>query len=157
MRTVSSPPASAGLAALALAAFAAAASAGVPGSRQAEGLDRIVGAQLESIRSVGEGEGFSQSFEDRFDQLDHQASVEHVFELEFAREYFIAAACDEGCSNINLQLKDENGYLVALDDAPDDAPLVKVLPRWSGPFHLTVTMAECQAAPCRYGIKVMAR
>jgi len=119
--------------------------------------DRIVGAQLDSIRSVGTGEGFEQSFDDRFDLLDNHASIEHVFELEFAREYFIAAACDEGCGNLDLALRDENGYLVALDDAPDDAPVVKVLPRWSGPFKLTVTMAECSAAPCSYGISVMAR
>lgn len=141
----------------AAALFLTAASVAAPATSTSQGHDRIVGAQLDSIRSVGTGEGFEQSFDDRFDLLEHQASVEHVFELEFAREYFIAAACDEGCANLDLALRDENGYLVALDDAPDDAPVVKVLPRWSGTFKLTVTMAECSTAPCGYGISVMAR
>lgn len=139
------------------ALFLSAASLGVLASAATGAHDRLVGAQLDSIRSVGSGEGFEQSFDDRFDLLDNQASVEHVFELEFAREYFIAAACDSGCANLDLALRDENGYLVALDDAPDDAPVVKVLPRWSGSFKLTVTMAECSATPCHYGISVMAR
>jgi hypothetical protein len=135
--------------------FAAACCAG--GACLANDYQTVVRAQLGAIKAIGEGEGFRQAFDDHFDLLGNRASDEYTFELKSGREYFIAAVCDQDCSDLDLKLHDENGKLIAEDDLVDDAPIVRVTPRWSGRFTLTVTMFDCSSAPCHYGISVLGR
>ena len=137
----------------ALIAFALAASA----SAAANEYEGVVRAQLEAVKGVAEGEGFRRAFDDHYDLLGNGASDDYTFELKAGREYFIASVCDQDCSDIDLKLFDENDNVIAEDDLVDDAPIVKVTPRWSGKFRLNVTMYACSSAPCYYGISVMGR
>jgi hypothetical protein len=129
----------------------------VAGFAQANEYEAVVRAQLEAIKSVGAGEGYSQAFDDHFDLLGNQASDDYTFELKSGREYFIAAVCDQDCSDLDLKLYDENDNVIAEDALVDDAPIVRVTPRWSGQFRLNVGMYDCGNAPCFYGISVMGR
>lgn len=137
----------------ALIAFALAASA----SAVANEYEAVVRAQLEAIKGVAKDEGFRRAFDDHYDLLGNQANDEYTFELRSGREYFIASVCDQDCSDIDLKLYDENNNVIAEDASEDDAPIVKVTPRWSGKFRLAVTMYDCTNAPCYYGITVMGR
>jgi hypothetical protein len=124
---------------------------------QANEYEAVVRAQLEAVKAIGEGEGFRHAFDDHYDLLGNQASDEYSFELKSGREYFIAAVCDQDCSDLDLKLFDENDNVIAEDALVDDAPIVRVTPRWSGKFRLNVTMFDCGNAPCFYGISVMGR
>lgn len=140
-----------------LAALAAALAFSFAGAAQANEYEAVVRAQLEAVKAIGQGEGFRHTFDDRYDLLGNRASDEYSFELKSGREYFIAAVCDQDCSDLDLKLFDENDNVIAEDDLVDDAPIVRVTPRWSGKFRLSVTMYDCSNAPCFYGISVMGR
>lgn len=124
---------------------------------QANEYEAVVRAQLVAIKSIGEGEGYRHAFDDHYDLLGNRASDEYTFQLKSGREYFIAAVCDQDCSDLDLKLYDENDNVIAEDELVDDAPIVRVSPRWSGNFRLTVTMYDCGNAPCFYGVSVMGR
>lgn len=140
-----------------LAALAAALAFSFAGAAEANEYETVVRAQLEAIKSIGEGEGYRHAFDDHYDLLGNQASDDYSFELKSGREYFIAAVCDQDCSDLDLKLYDENDNVIAEDALEDDAPIVRVAPRWSGKFRLNVTMYACANAPCFYGISVMGR
>lgn len=139
------------------AALAAAMAFACIGAAHANEYEAVVRAQLVAIKSIGEGEGFRHTFDDHYDLLGNQASDDYTFELKSGREYFIAAVCDQDCSDLDLKLFDENDNVIAEDALVDDAPIVRVTPRWSGKFRLNVTMFDCGNAPCFYGISVMGR
>ncbi|MCG6117615.1 MAG: hypothetical protein MEQ07_05390 [Aquimonas sp.] len=119
--------------------------------------ESVVRAQLEAAKRIAETEGFRRAFDDHYDLLGNSASDRYSFELESGREYIIVSVCDQDCSDLDLKLRDENGNVVAEDELDDDAPVVRITPRWSGKFELTVTMFECSSAPCYYGISVLGR
>lgn len=127
------------------------------GFAQANEYEAVVRAQLAAIKSIGEGEGYRHAFDDHYDLLGNRASDEYTFQLKSGREYFIAAVCDQDCSDLDLKLFDENDNVIAEDELVDDAPIVRVSPRWSGNFRLAVTMYDCGNAPCFYGVSVMGR
>lgn len=66
--------------------------------------------------------------------------------------YAILGVCDEDCNDIDIELYDDNGNLIASDTEADDRPLVRVSPRWNARFRIKVLMPGCSNAPCRYGI-----
>lgn len=142
---------------LLLKAYAIAFALAVSAVASANEYETVVRAQLEAIKDVAGGEGFRRAFDDHYDLLENQARDEYTFELRSGREYFIASVCDQDCSDIDLKLFDENDNVIAEDDSEDDAPIVKVTPRWSGKFRLGVTMYDCASEPCYYGITVMGR
>lgn len=124
---------------------------------QANEYEAVVRAQLGAVKAIAEAEGYSRAFDDHYDLLGNQASDDYSFELKSGREYFIVGVCDQDCSDLDLKLHDENGNLVAEDELDDDAPVLRITPRWSGKFQLTVTMYACSSAPCYYGLSVMGR
>lgn len=67
-------------------------------------------------------------------------------------EYTFVGSCDNDCSDLDLQLFDENGNLIDEDLLRDDYPVVSVTPRWTGRFRIKVIMAECSVNPCGYTI-----
>lgn len=68
--------------------------------------------------------------------------------------YFIAGVCDNDCHDVDLKLYDENNGLIDSDTLFDDRPAVMAIPRWTGPFRIDVSIANCRAARCTYGVGV---
>lgn len=124
---------------------------------KANEYEAVVRAQLGAAKAIAEGEGFRHAFDDHYDLLGDSASDDYTFELKSGREYFIVGVCDQDCSDLDLTLRDENGNVVAEDELEDDAPVLRITPRWSGRFQLTVTMFACSSAPCYYGLSVLGR
>jgi hypothetical protein len=77
--------------------------------------------------------------------------------LEAGREYMIAGACDNDCSDLDFTLFDAAGNEIDEDVELDDFPIVSVTPRRSGQYRVRVLMASCSAEPCRYGVGVWAK
>jgi hypothetical protein len=69
--------------------------------------------------------------------------------------YFIAGACDEDCSDLDLRIfAADNTTPVAEDTADDDAPMLNFKAPRSGRYMLAVDMAECKESMCYYGYRV---
>ena len=69
--------------------------------------------------------------------------------------YFIAAACDEDCSDLDLRIFSADSTTpVAEDTKEDDYPMLTFTAPKSGRYMLAVDMAECKESTCYYGFRV---
>lgn len=84
--------------------------------------------------------------------LAHGRNRVHSVTLRGGVEYTFVGACDRDCSDLDLQLFDQNGNLIDQDVLTDDVPVVSVTPEWTGRFSLKVIMASCSVSPCVYRI-----
>lgn len=62
--------------------------------------------------------------------------------------------CDESCSDLDLTVYGPNGTELGSDVLEDDAPIVKVENARPGAYRVRVSMADCSAATCGYGVRV---
>lgn len=69
--------------------------------------------------------------------------------------YFIAAACDQDCEDMDLRIF-APGKTTALaeDTKDDDYPMITFTAPSSGRYMLAVDMAKCKEAMCYYGYQV---
>ena len=82
-------------------------------------------------------------------------SVSIPYTLIKGETYKMVGVCDNDCSDIDFELRDENGNLIDEDTAKDDIPIVEVTPIRTGKFTLRVSMQSCSnSAGCVYGVDV---
>ena len=83
----------------------------------------------------------------------------HILTLEAGREYLIAGACDGDCRDMDLAILDPSGrrVIVDRDTGRDDLPLVAIRPQRSGEFTLAVSIPDCRARRCTYGVALYGR
>ena len=89
--------------------------------------------------------------------LDNEDSGTVQVELEAGKQYHIMGACDEDCTDLDLQLSDPAGNAVSTDVEEDDLPVVSVRAARSGIYEVEVGMAACSEEPCRFGLGVFAK
>jgi hypothetical protein len=70
-------------------------------------------------------------------------------------EYRIIGACDGDCTNVDIELIDSRGGVVASDLLPDDYPVVSYTPSADGVFYARALMQACTVAPCFAGMRVL--
>lgn len=112
-----------------------------------------VEAQLERVSTNLRSRGFSRSltYIDSIRQGDQQY-VDVI--LTAHTSYGFVGVCDQDCSDLDLYLRDDSGYLVDSDTSPDDTPTVVVTPARTGTFRLYIKMVRCSNGPCRWGVGV---
>lgn len=64
----------------------------------------------------------------------------------------VVGLCDNNCSDMDLELIDSGGKIVASDLEKDDFPIVTVTQ--SGDYSLLVKMVKCNTATCNYELRV---
>lgn len=118
---------------------------------------RQVRAQISEAGRVFESRGYELTHRIYTGSLNDGGAEMVRLELDVGREYQIMGACDTDCSDLDLTLYDGNGREVDTDLLDDDYPVVTVTVGRSGIFQLRVSMADCSAEPCRYGIGVFGK
>ena len=87
--------------------------------------------------------------------LDNGKYITVTYTLLKGNSYKIMGACDNECTDLDLELRDDNGNLIQLDNASDDIPVVEVTPRRDGKFTVKVSMRDCSnSVGCVYGMAV---
>lgn len=109
-----------------------------------------------AAQAAGEG-GARRTHEPFIGELGRGADDTVTITLRKGTSYAILGVCDEHCSDIDLEIYDDNGKLIASDIGRNDIPLVRVTPRWNARFTIRVMMPRCTNAPCRYGIGVFGK
>lgn len=112
--------------------------------------------QLNLIKVTAEDKGLEQTHNFKIDKLNANRADSFKLTLNKGRHYILLSVCDNDCSDLDIKVYDENDNQVGVDNAGDDLPMVRVTPRWTGPFTIRVEMAECSHNPCYYGIGVFA-
>ena len=119
---------------------------------------RQVRRQLQNAGAqVFSGRGYELTHQIYTGSLDEGETETVTLNLDVGVEYQIMGACDNDCSDVDLTLYDGAGNEVDQDLQLDDYPIVSVTPRRGGNFRVVVSMADCSAEPCRYGIGVFGR
>ncbi len=72
--------------------------------------------------------------------------------LQAGASYMLMGVCDEDCLDLDLALYDGYNNLISQDATEDDAPVVDVTVTTGGNFTLQVTMYDCRADLCYYGV-----
>lgn len=119
--------------------------------------ERQVRLQLAAAGQTFAEEGYVLSHRIFTGSLDNEDSGTVEIELEAGKEYHIMGACDEDCTDLDLQLSDPAGNAVSTDVEEDDLPVVSVRAPRSGTYEVEVGMAACSAEPCRFGLGVFAK
>jgi hypothetical protein len=71
--------------------------------------------------------------------------------------YMIVGAGDEDCADLDLTLYDGAGNVLDTDVELDSLPILEVTPSATATYQLEVSMVDCQAPPCFYGVGVFVR
>jgi hypothetical protein len=70
--------------------------------------------------------------------------------------YGFIGACDDDCSNIDIELIDMNtGGVVANDMLTEDYPIPFYRPAANGQYMVRLLMQACTTSPCYAGVRVV--
>jgi hypothetical protein len=87
-----------------------------------------------------------------------QPGTDHRWQIELAAgtTYKIIGACDNECSNVDMELIDvATGGVVESDMMGDDIPIVDFTPPANGRYIVRLLMQVCTVAPCYAGARVL--
>ncbi len=121
-------------------------------------LQQLVGSYLNDVQNNhGGGMGPASGFTDEVAGL--QPGTDHRWQVSLTggTAYRIIGACDNECSNLDIELIDmSTGGVVASDMLPDDFPVVDFTPSANGAYIVRILMQTCTVAPCYAGARVLA-
>ena len=126
-------------------------------ARAQDRYEEVVRSELRRVGQTSENSGYHLTPDMFMGRLDDDATTNQNVSLEAGNDYAIWGVCDQDCSDIDLTLYDEDGDQVDQDIQTDDKPLVRVTPRRNGRYRIKISMANCSANPCRYGVGVWVR
>ena len=120
-------------------------------------LQQLVGSYLNDVQNAhGGGMSPATGFVDEVTGL--QPGTDHRWQVNLngGTAYRIIGACDNECSNLDIELIDvRTGGVVASDMLPDDYPVVDYTPTANGAYIVRIMMQTCTIAPCYAGARVL--
>lgn len=69
--------------------------------------------------------------------------------------YRVYGACDDDCSDLDMEIYSADGNLVERDVARDDTPFVQVTPLQTGRHYVRLWLYACDAEPCYVAARVV--
>ncbi|MBS0385091.1 MAG: hypothetical protein JSS00_07055 [Proteobacteria bacterium] len=141
------------LAALGAAIVFAAAGA----SAQQQDRTAQVRSYLESGMAVHSGIGYSR---DRYTpDIVVPLRLDHPFlwpvYLTRGQTYRAYGACDDNCSDIDMEIYDADGNLADRDVAANDTPYVQITPTQTGRAYVRVWLYACRSESCFVGLRLV--
>lgn len=119
---------------------------------------KAIQAQLKQSTTYYLGKGYKTINADMLDvnALDEgDTDSELVYTLTAGREYLIYGVCDDDCSDLDINVYDAKGNLVATDEEDDDVPAITVKVTKTADYTIEVAMAACDNDPCYYAVDVL--
>lgn len=116
--------------------------------------EQNVNDQLQIASAALRADGFVRTTTTYQDSIDQGSQQYMDVTLNAGVSYKFLGVCDQDCSDIDLTLRDGNGYLIDQDVDSDATPIVSVTPKFRGPFRLWIKMVSCSQEPCRWGVGI---
>jgi len=120
-------------------------------------LQELVASYLNDVQAnhaagMSPAQGFQDEVTGMQPETDHRWSVN----LVGGAAYRIIGACDNECSNMDIELIDvSTGGVVASDVLPDNYPVVNFTPSANGQYIVRMMMRTCTIAPCYAGARIL--
>ncbi|MGE3250277.1 MAG: hypothetical protein AB7J28_09230 [Hyphomonadaceae bacterium] len=101
--------------------------------------------------------GFTRSagINDAVAPLQPRAHHDYTVNLRAGVSYRIVGACDNECNDLDLEVRDSAGTVVASDTAPTDFPFVNLRPAADAAYSVRIILKTCTVAPCYVGARVL--
>jgi hypothetical protein len=93
-------------------------------------------------------------FDTYSNSLDEGRNQTVFFSVSSAREYTIVGGCDDDCSDLDFELRDQFGRYIADDSSYGEYPQITATLYPNTQYRLMVRMEECSAEPCGYAMNV---
>jgi hypothetical protein len=109
-----------------------------------------------ATNQLGGGATAAQGFTDQTAAM--QPGTDHRWQVELVggTAYRFVGACDDDCTNLDIELIDaQTGGVVASDMLQDDFPIVDFTPQANGRYIVRMLMQTCSVAPCFAGARVL--
>lgn len=106
------------------------------------------------LMNLAERMGYVSVAEPYVSLLGRETYDSATYNLEAGTSYMIMATCDEDCEDLDLELYDADGNLLAYDSAVDPTPMVSFTPDYSGPYTVDVIMYACSTPACYQAVDV---
>jgi hypothetical protein len=126
-------------------------------AEQQEQLNTLVTSYLNDVQNqFGQGMGPAQGFTDQIAAMQPATDSRWQVNLTNGTAYRFIGACDNECSNLDIELIDmRTGGVVASDMLPDDYPVVNYTPSADGQYIVRLIMQTCTIAPCYAGARAL--
>ena len=85
---------------------------------------------------------------DQHREIAQDGTHEWTLDLRGGQTYRIVGVCNIGGENLDLELRDSAGAVVASDVLEDDVPIVEVAPTADGAYRARFIMKDCADGPC---------
>ena len=122
-------------------------------SQRRESVNNLIQNSAALLRIIGY-ESFDLSNSGR---TVEGSSEEFQWTLSGDYMYQFVGACDENCTDVDLQVRDATGTLVAQDLMVDDVPIVNLHPTERTDFTIRMTMVNCSESPCEWSVEAYRR
>jgi hypothetical protein len=124
--------------------------------QQDQQLRQLIGNYLNNYQQAqGQNMSAAAGFTDEITSLQPGHDYRWQVNLQGGASYRIIGACDNECTNVDIELIDSNGGVVASDTAPDDKPVVNFTPASNGQYIIRVILQACSVGPCYVGARVL--
>ena len=118
----------------------------------------VVRSELEAAGAQHIAAGYAQFGDDVIEAIPLQGDgYRQTVSLEARHAYVFQGACDQDCSDVDMEILDPAGAQVAQDVAVDDRPVVAVTPAANGDYTIRIWLAQCSVEPCFVGIRGFSR
>jgi hypothetical protein len=98
--------------------------------------------------------GYAIFGEDLIEPVDLEGNgLITTIHLDANYDYIFQGACDQDCSDADMEVRDASGAQLALDVDADDRPSVAVTPARTGNYGLRIWLAACEQEPCYVGVR----
>lgn len=118
-------------------------------------LEQLIRQYLDHSANANASGFVASGISDEIVSLQPGADYRWVVNLHGGTSYRILGACDNECSNIDMEVLDASGQTVGSDVLPDDIPIVNVQPTADTSFTVRLIMRTCTIAPCFVGARVL--
>ena len=112
---------------------------------------------LEAATGLFDAQGFKPTGWRERGSLADDAEARHGIQLTAKTQYALLGVCDEDCEDLDLVILDPTGQTIGQDEATDDSPIVNFTAKTAGRYQVVARMADCDAAPCAYGVAAFAK
>jgi hypothetical protein len=139
---------------------------GQPEERQASeptesnggGYEQVVASELDDSGAPHIAAGYAVTGPDvvvpvRVQGEGHRETVR----LQAGRPYIFQGACDQDCTDVDMELLDARGTSLVSDVATDDRPVLRYTPQRAGDYTVRLWVAQCSVEPCYVGLRSYAR
>lgn len=86
--------------------------------------------------------------------LDNGESAADTVTLTAGAAYVVLGVCDDDCAALELGLFAPNGYEVDAASRSGNAPILRITPRETARYRVTIRMSGCGMNPCWFGVGV---